>query len=94
MAPVIPTLIRSRGQAFCFLGTSPDILGLEMKPTGWEHLLPPPSRPRRVIYGDLLGPWLHFGVIVLREDFVSASNAFLIGSAVYSRWQLTCKILL
>lgn len=78
MAPVIPTLIRRQGQALCFLGTSPDVLGLEMKPTGREHLLPPPSCPRRVIYGDLLGPWLYFRVIVLKEDFVSVSNSFLI----------------
>lgn len=78
MALVIQTLIQSRGCRLCFLCTSTDILGHEVKMTGGEYLLSLWKCPRRVSYCDLLRPWLCIRVIVLRADSVRASDSFLI----------------
>lgn len=56
MALVIQILIQSRGRRLCFLCTSTDILGHEVKMTGGEYLLSPQNCPRRVFHCDLLRP--------------------------------------
>lgn len=78
MALVSQTLIQSRGQRLCFLCTSTEVLGHEVKMTGGEYLLSPRNCPRRVLHRDLLRPWLCIRVIVLRGDSVRAPDSFCI----------------
>lgn len=78
MVLVSQTLIQSRGRRLCFLCTSTDILGHEVKMTGGEYLLSPRNCPRRVLHCDLLRPRPCIRVIVLRGDSVRAPDSFRI----------------